>query len=63
MLLLYPSFSEEFIIHIDSSKTHIGGVMSQNEKYIAFYSRKLIPSQINYTDTERELLSISKTLK
>ena len=30
---------------------------------IAFYSRKLILAQVNYTITERELLSIAETLK
>ena len=35
MLLSYPSFSEEFIIYIDANKTNFGGVISQNEKFIA----------------------------
>eukprot|EP00957_Ditylum_brightwellii_P090637 6903245-Ditylum_brightwellii.AAC.1 len=29
---------------------------------LAFYSRKLNPAQLNYTPTERELLSIVETL-
>ena len=35
-----------------------GGVISQQEKPIAFYSRKLTPVQINYNTAEREVLSI-----
>ena len=37
--------------------------MIQNEKAIAFYSRKLTPAQINYTTTEIKLLSMVETLK
>ena len=40
VLLSYPKFSEKFIVHIDASKTQLGGVISQNGKPIAFYSRK-----------------------
>ena len=40
-LLSYHNFSENFMIHTDASKTQLGGVISQNGKPIAFYSRKL----------------------
>ena len=58
VLLYYPNFSKKFIIHTDASKTYLGVVISQNRKPIDFYSRKLTSVQINYTTTERELLSI-----
>ena len=41
----------------------MGGGNSKNGKPIAFYTQKLTPVQINYTNTERELLSIVETLK
>ena len=41
----------------------VGACISQNDKPIAFYSRKLNPAQTRYTTTERELLSIVKVLK
>ena len=63
MLLSYPNFSEYFLIHTDSSKTEFGWVTSQDIKPIDFWSRKLTSAQINYNTTERELLSIVKTLK
>jgi len=63
VLLAYPNFSEEFVIHMDASHTQLGAVISQSGKPIAFYSRKLKPEQTRYTTTERELLSIVKTLK
>ena len=36
------SFSAEFLIHINTSKTHLMGVISQDVKLIAGYSQKLI---------------------
>ena len=62
-LLVYPDFNKPFIIHTDASHTQLGAVISQDNKPIAFYSRKLNPAQTRYTTTERELLSIVETLK
>jgi hypothetical protein len=62
-LLSYPDFNKPFIIHTDASHTQLGAVISQNDKPIAFYSRKLKPEQTRYSTTERELLSIVETLK
>lgn len=62
-ILQYPDFSKSFQIHTDASKTQLGAVISQDDKPIAFYSRKLNPAQVNYTTQERELLSIVETLK
>ena len=53
VLLSYPNFTKTFIIHTDASKTHLGGVMSQNGKPIDFYSLKSSPERINYTTTKR----------
>jgi hypothetical protein len=63
VLLAYPDFNAPFQIHTDASDLQLGAVISQNNKPIAFYSRKLNPAQRNYTTTERELLAILETLK
>ena len=63
VMLSYPDFSKPFVIHTDASHYQLGAVISQDEKPIAFYSRKLNPAQTRYTTTERELLSIVETLK
>ena len=63
ILLSYPNFRERFLIHTVASKTQLGGVIIQNGTFITFYSRKLTSAQINYKTTEKELLSIVKTLK
>ncbi len=62
-LLAYPNFNEPFHIYTDASATQLGAVVTQRERPIAFYSRKLNPAQTRYTTTERELLSIVETLK
>jgi hypothetical protein len=41
----------------------LGAVISQNNKPIAFHSKKLNDAQTHYTNTERELLFIAETLK
>jgi len=63
VLLAYPQFDKPFIIHTDASHTQLGAVISQDDKPIAFYSRKLSPTQTRYTTTEREHLAIVETLK
>ena len=62
-LLHYPDFNKTFEIHTDALKYQIGAVITQDNKPIAFYSRKLRDGQHNYTTTERELLAIVETLK
>ena len=62
-LLHYPDFNKPFEIHTDASKYQLGAVITQNNKPVAFYSRKLRDGQHNYTTTERELLAIVETLK
>jgi transposase InsO family protein len=62
-LLTFPNFNEPFHIYTDASKYQLGAVIMQNEKPIAFYSRKLNTAQKRYTTGEQELLSIVETLK
>ena len=63
VLLAYPDFNKPFEIYTDSSGYQLGSVVTQEEKPIAFFSRKLNKAQRNYTITERELLAIVETLK
>ena len=62
-LLVYPDFNEKFEIHTDASKHQLGAVISQKGHPIAFFSKKLNKTQMNYTTTEKELLAIVETLK
>jgi hypothetical protein len=61
--LAYPDYSQGFEIYTDSSKLQLGAVMTQNNRPLAFFSRKLSPTQQKYSVTEQELLAIVETLK
>jgi RNase H-like domain found in reverse transcriptase len=63
VMLAYLDFNKPFKIHTDASHYQLGAVISQKGRPIAFYSSKLNPAQTRYRTTERELLSIIKTLK
>ena len=62
-LLYYPDYNKPFAVHIDASDYQMDGVISQNEKAVAFWSKKLSGAQKNYTTTEKELLTITEILK
>jgi len=62
-ILAFPDFTKEFVIYTDASNYQLGGVITQEGRPLAFYSRKLNDAQTRYTVTERELLSIVETLK
>ena len=63
VMLVYPNFSKLFIVHTDTSKYQIGGVVSQDGKLIGFFSLKFNAAQINYIVMAKELLAIVETLK
>jgi hypothetical protein len=63
VLLAYPDHNKPFDIHTDASKFQIASEISQNNKPIAYFSRKLNETQKNYTTEEQELLAIVETLK
>jgi hypothetical protein len=61
-MLTFPDFSKPFHIYTDASGKQLGAVITQDEKPIAFYSRKLKSAQQRYTTGEQELLSIVENL-
>ena len=63
VILAYPDYSEEFEIYTDASTRQLGAVITQKNRPIAFFSRKLSDAQTRYSVTELELLAITETLK
>ena len=57
-LLTYTDFNENFKINTNASAFHLGAVISQKFNPTAFYSIKITNAQPQYTETDRELLSI-----
>ncbi len=63
VVLAYPDYSKEFEIFTDASSKQLGAVITQGNKPIAFFSRKLTETQQRYSVTKIELLAIVETLK
>ena len=62
-MLAYPCFSKPFEICTDAPTLQLGAVITQENRPIAFVSRKLSGAQSKYTITKLELLAIVETLK
>jgi hypothetical protein len=52
-----------FEIYTNASSTQLGAVITQDNRPIAFFSRKLSKMHQKYSVTEIELLAIVETLK
>ena len=61
-ILCFPNRKDKFVLYTDASDYAIGSVLCQlqqdGEKIIAYGSRKLTSSELNYSVTKKELLSI-----
>ena len=67
-ILVFPDWNKEFHVHVDASSIALGAVLAQpgeGEFYhpLAFASRKLSTTKINYTTTEREGLAMVYVLQ
>jgi hypothetical protein len=63
VVLAYPDYQSSFEIYTDASTKQLGAVITQKNRPIAFFSRKLSVTQSKYSVTEIELLAIVDTLK
>ncbi len=61
--LAYPDYTQGFEVYTDSSKLQLGAVITQTNRPLSFFSRKLSPAQQNFCVTEQELLVVVETLK
>jgi hypothetical protein len=62
-VLDYLDFSKPFEIYTDASSTQLGAVITQDNRPIVFFSRKLPVMQQKYSVVEIELLATVETLK
>ena len=60
--LAYPDHSKEFEIYTDGSSRQMDAVITQQNRPIVFFSRKLSTKQQKYIVIEIELLAIAETL-
>ncbi len=61
--LAYPDHTQGFEIYNDSSKLQHGAVITQSNRPLEFFSRKLSPAQQKYSVTQQEVLAIVESLK
>jgi len=61
VVLAYPDFYKSFEIYTDASTMQLGAVITQDNRPIAFFSRKLSETQTKYSVSEIELLAIVET--
>ena len=63
VILAYPDYFQGFEIYSDSSKFQLGVVITQNNRPLVFFSRKLSPTQQKCSVTKQVLLDTVETLK
>ncbi len=61
VVLAYPDFTKLFKMYTNASTTQLGVVITQGNRPIAFFSRKLSEVQSKYSVTEIKLLAIVET--
>jgi hypothetical protein len=62
-VLAYPDFLKPFEMYKDASSMQLGAVITQDNRPIVFFSRKLSKMQQKYSVTDIELLAIVETLR
>ncbi len=63
VVLAYLDFTKQFEVYTDASTMQLGSLVTQGNRPIAFFSRKLSVTQTKYSVTEIKLLAIVETLQ
>ena len=62
-VLPLPNETDNFVVYTDASKEGLGCVLMQNDKVIAYVSRKLKAHERNYPTHDLELAAVVFALK
>jgi hypothetical protein len=62
-VLVLPDFQKTFQVKCDASGYVVGGVLSQDDIPVAYYSEKLDDAKLNYSTYDKEFYAIIQALK